>query len=116
MPIQHVVGDQVKVEAVVRGYIAGSGWAEYQRIGSVSGNPLPEGLLKSSQLLEPIFTPSTKAEPPEHDAPMTYEEMVAVATLLFGAVFERHPDVDICISHGGGGLPYFFDRLYQGLG
>lgn len=40
-----------------------------------------------------------------------YEEMVACATLLFGGVFERHPDVDICISHGGGGLPYLFDRF-----
>lgn len=63
------------VEAVVRGYIAGSGWAEYQQSGSVCGNELPVGLLKASQLLEPIFTPSTKAEPPEHDAPMTYEEV-----------------------------------------
>ena len=64
----------LKVEAVVRGYIAGSGWSEYQQSGTVCGNELPAGLLKSSQLLEAIFTPSTKAEPPEHDAPMTYEE------------------------------------------
>ncbi len=71
-------GEVLRVEAVVRGYIAGSGWAEYQRTGTVSGNPLPEGLLKSSQLLEPIFTPSTKAEPPDHDAPMTYEEVIAL--------------------------------------
>jgi phosphoribosylaminoimidazole-succinocarboxamide synthase len=68
----------LKVEAVVRGYLAGSGWAEYQRSGSVCGIPLPEGLLKCSQLLEPIFTPSTKAEPPEHDAPMTFEEVEAL--------------------------------------
>jgi aminocarboxymuconate-semialdehyde decarboxylase len=40
-----------------------------------------------------------------------YEELLACATILFGGVFERHPDVDICISHGGGGLPYFFDRF-----
>ena len=68
----------LKVEAVVRGYLAGSGWAEYERSGSVCGNPLPEGLLKASQLLEPIFTPSTKAEPPEHDAPISYEETEAL--------------------------------------
>ena len=68
----------LNVEAVVRGYIAGSGWAEYQRTGSVCGIPLSAGLLKSSQLLEPIFTPSTKAEPPDHDAPMTFEEVVAL--------------------------------------
>ena len=43
-----------------------------------------------------------------------YEEMVACATLLFGGVFDRHPEVDICISHGGGGLPYFFDR-FEGM-
>ena len=40
-----------------------------------------------------------------------YEELVACATILFGGVYERHPDIDICISHGGGGLPYFFDRF-----
>jgi phosphoribosylaminoimidazole-succinocarboxamide synthase len=68
----------LKVEAVVRGYIAGSGWSEYQQAGSVCGVPLPAGLLKSSQLLEPIFTPSKKADPPEHDAPMTYEEVEAL--------------------------------------
>lgn len=68
----------LKVEAVVRGYITGSGWAEYEATGSVCGNVLPAGLLKSMQLLEPIFTPSTKAEPPEHDAPMSYEEVEAL--------------------------------------
>lgn len=40
-----------------------------------------------------------------------YEELLACATILFGGVFERHPDVDICISHGGGGMAYFFDRF-----
>ena len=65
----------LKVEAIVRGYLSGSGWAEYQQTGLVCGNPLPAGLLKSMQLLEPIFTPSTKAEPPGHDEPMTYEEV-----------------------------------------
>jgi len=68
----------LQVEAIVRGYITGSGWAEYQQTGSVCGNPLPAGLLKSMQLLEPIFTPSSKAEPPEHDAPITYEEVEAL--------------------------------------
>ncbi len=63
------------IEAVVRGYLAGSGWADYQRSGAVSGIPLSAGLLRGTQLLEPIFTPSTKAEPPAHDAPMTYREV-----------------------------------------
>ncbi len=69
----------LKIECVVRGYITGSGWSDYQQDGSVSGIELPEGLQRSQQLLEPIFTPTTKAEPPEHDAPMTYAE--AEATL-----------------------------------
>jgi phosphoribosylaminoimidazole-succinocarboxamide synthase len=66
--------DVLKIECVVRGYITGSGWGEYQQSGSVCGIVLPAGLVKSEQLPEPIFTPTTKAEPPEHDAPMTYEE------------------------------------------
>jgi phosphoribosylaminoimidazole-succinocarboxamide synthase len=52
----------VPLECVVRGYITGSGWKDYQRDGTVSGIRLPEGLLESEQLHEPIFTPSTKAE------------------------------------------------------
>ena len=67
----------LKIECVVRGFITGSGWSDYQQGGSVSGIELPEGLLRSQQLLEPIFTPTTKAEPPEHDAPMTYAEAEA---------------------------------------
>ncbi len=67
----------LKIECVVRGFITGSGWSDYQQGGSVSGIELPEGLLRSQQLLEPIFTPTTKAEPPEHDAPITYAEAEA---------------------------------------
>jgi phosphoribosylaminoimidazole-succinocarboxamide synthase len=67
----------LKVECVVRGFITGSGWSDYQKGGSVSGIDLPAGLLRSQQLLEPIFTPTTKAEPPEHDATMTYAEVEA---------------------------------------
>jgi phosphoribosylaminoimidazole-succinocarboxamide synthase len=50
------------VECVVRGYLVGSGWKDYKRTGEVCGHKLPEGLRESDQLLEPIFTPSTKAE------------------------------------------------------
>lgn len=67
----------LRIECVVRGFITGSGWSEYQKSGAVSGIELPEGLQRSQQLLEPIFTPTTKAEPPEHDAPMTYAEAEA---------------------------------------
>jgi phosphoribosylaminoimidazole-succinocarboxamide synthase len=69
--------EPLPVECVVRGYITGSGWAEYQRTGSVCGVPLPGGLVRSQQLLEPIFTPTTKAET-GHDMPMTFEEVEAL--------------------------------------
>lgn len=62
------------VECVVRGYLAGSGWKEYRERGSVCGIPLPEGLLESSKLEEPIFTPATKAREGEHDENITFEK------------------------------------------
>lgn len=55
------------VECIVRGYLSGSGWKEYQKLGSVSGVKLPSGLKESDRLPEPIFTPSTKAEIGQHD-------------------------------------------------
>ena len=63
------------VECVVRGYITGSGWGEYQRTGSVCGVVLPGGLIESQQLFDPIFTPTTKAAT-GHDMPMTFNEVV----------------------------------------
>ena len=70
--------EPLQIECVVRGYITGSGWADYQRDGSVSGIQLPPGLSQCEILPEPIFTPTTKAEPPEHDAPITYEQTVEI--------------------------------------
>jgi phosphoribosylaminoimidazole-succinocarboxamide synthase len=64
------------VECIVRGYLAGSGWNEYQRQGTVCGLPLPTGLIESSRLDEPIFTPSTKAEIGDHDENISFEQMV----------------------------------------
>lgn len=63
------------VEAVVRGYLAGSGWAEYQKSQSVCGVALPAGLTNASKLPEPIFTPATKAEMGEHDENISFERM-----------------------------------------
>ncbi len=60
------------VECIVRGYITGSGWKDYQATGSVSGNALPDGLRESEQLPQPIFTPSTKAEE-GHDEAIDFE-------------------------------------------
>ncbi len=66
------------VEAVVRGYLAGSGWKEYQDNGQVCGVPLPAGLKLASKLPEPIFTPATKAEMGDHDENISFERMVAI--------------------------------------
>ena len=68
--------DVVPIEAVVRGYLAGSGWKEYQASGTVCGIPLPAGLRESDRLPEPIFTPATKAEQGEHDENITFDGMV----------------------------------------
>ena len=63
------------IEAVVRGYLAGSGWAEYQASQSVCGVQLPPGLRNAQQLPEPIFTPATKAEMGDHDENISFERM-----------------------------------------
>eukprot|EP00455_Lapot_gusevi_P047028 TRINITY_DN628_c0_g2_i1.p1 TRINITY_DN628_c0_g2~~TRINITY_DN628_c0_g2_i1.p1 ORF type:complete len:334 (+),score=129.42 TRINITY_DN628_c0_g2_i1:72-1004(+) len=66
--------EMLPVEAIVRGYIAGSGWKEYTKTGTVCGLVLPAGLLESSELPEPIFTPSTKAEVGIHDENISQEQ------------------------------------------
>ena len=66
----------IPVEAVVRGYLAGSGWQEYQHNQAVCGVKLPKGLKNASKLPEPIFTPAAKAAVGEHDENITYERVV----------------------------------------
>jgi phosphoribosylaminoimidazole-succinocarboxamide synthase len=66
--------ERVDAECVVRGYLAGSGWAEYGRTGEVCGHPLPDGLREAERLPEPIFTPSTKAEV-GHDENITRDQL-----------------------------------------
>ena len=66
------------IEAVVRGYLAGSGWAEYQHSRSVCGVPLPAGLKNASPLPQPIFTPATKAALGEHDENISFERMAGI--------------------------------------
>jgi phosphoribosylaminoimidazole-succinocarboxamide synthase len=66
------------VECVVRGYLSGSGWAEYQESGAVCGTKLPKGLLESSRLAEPIFTPATKEEQGKHDENITFDKMAGI--------------------------------------
>jgi len=76
--------DRVDAECVVRGYLAGSGWAEYGRQGTVCGHRLPDGLREADRLPEPIFTPSTKAEV-GHDENITRDELAG----LVGAELAR---------------------------
>jgi phosphoribosylaminoimidazole-succinocarboxamide synthase len=86
--------DMLPVECVVRGYITGSGWKDYQARGSVSGIALPDGLRESEQLPEPIFTPSTKAEE-GHDEAIDFDR----AAELVGdrALMERVRDVSVAL-------------------
>jgi len=66
------------IEAVVRGYLIGSGWKDYQQTGAVCGIALPAGLRQADRLPEPIFTPATKAELGAHDENIAYERVVAL--------------------------------------
>jgi phosphoribosylaminoimidazole-succinocarboxamide synthase len=75
----------VPMECVARGYLAGSGWTQYRATGAVCGVPLPDGLVESDRLPEPIFTPTSKAEA-GHDLPLTPEEAV---DLVGKGLFER---------------------------
>ncbi len=81
------VGDRVMVvrkfkplpvEAIVRGYLVGSGWKDYQQNGSVCGHALPAGLAQAAKLPQPIFTPSTKAAVGDHDENISREQLVAI--------------------------------------
>jgi phosphoribosylaminoimidazole-succinocarboxamide synthase len=83
----------VPFECVVRGYLAGSGWKEYRKQGTVCGIPLPAGLQDCQQLPTPIFTPSTKAEE-GHDENISYAQMAAqTGAKLAGELRERSLDV-----------------------
>jgi phosphoribosylaminoimidazole-succinocarboxamide synthase len=86
------------VECVVRGYLSGSGWKDYQATGAVSGIALPDGLKESSQLPEPIFTPSTKADV-GHDEAIDFEG--AVELVGDRALTERLRDVSLAVYRAG---------------
>ncbi|MBI2980397.1 MAG: phosphoribosylaminoimidazolesuccinocarboxamide synthase [Chloroflexi bacterium] len=70
--------ERIPIECVVRGYLSGSAWAEYRQAGTVSGLPLAKGLRESQALIQPLFTPTTKAET-GHDLPLTMDEMKKLA-------------------------------------
>ena len=90
--------EMLPVECIVRGYITGSAWKEYQREGTMHGTALPEGLLESQQLPEPVFTPSTKAEVGDHDENISFE---AAADLVGTDLAERLRDVSLKIYAEG---------------
>jgi phosphoribosylaminoimidazole-succinocarboxamide synthase len=79
----------IPVEAVVRGYLAGSGWQEYQATQSVCGVPLPVGLKNASQLPEPIFTPAAKAEAGEHDENISYAQVEKIVGAELAAQIKK---------------------------
>ena len=84
----------IPVEAVVRGYLAGSGWKEYQQSSSVCGVPLPAGLNNASKLPEPIYTPAAKAAVGDHDENITFEKTVEMIGLDLAT---RIRDISIAI-------------------
>jgi len=84
----------ILVEAVVRGYLAGRGWKDYQETGKVCGITLPEGLENAQKLPEPIFTPAAKAELGEHDENISFEQVIA---LIGEKLAKQIRDVSICL-------------------
>jgi phosphoribosylaminoimidazole-succinocarboxamide synthase len=87
------------VEAIVRGYLAGSGWKEYRKSGTICGIRLPEGLRESERLPEPIFTPSTKAEVGAHDENIPFAR---ACELVGPELAERVRDVSLAIYREAG--------------
>jgi phosphoribosylaminoimidazole-succinocarboxamide synthase len=85
-------------ECIVRGYLAGSGWKDYRKTGKVCGVSLPAGLLESSKLPEPIFTPSTKAEA-GHDLNISFEEMKSL--LKDASLAEKVRDLSLAVYGRG---------------
>ena len=79
---------RVDIECVVRGYLAGSGWAEYRESGSVAGHQVPQGLREADRLPEPIFTPATKAET-GHDENITREQLAEIVGRPLAGELER---------------------------
>lgn len=90
--------DPLPVECIVRGYISGSGWKEYQQKGTVCDIPLPKGLEESEILPHPIFTPSTKAESGAHDENISFD---AVVDLLGQETAEKIRDLSLKIYESG---------------
>ncbi|HEX7134325.1 MAG TPA: phosphoribosylaminoimidazolesuccinocarboxamide synthase [Iamia sp.] len=90
--------EMLSIECIVRGYITGSAWKEYKASGTMHGTRLPEGLLESDQLPEPVFTPSTKAEVGDHDENVSFDQAV---DLVGAELAERARDVSLELYRRG---------------
>ena len=77
----------IPIECIVRGYISGSGWKDYQKTGSICGIELPENMLESEKLPETIFTPSTKAEIGDHDENISADKAIEIVAILIMLLF-----------------------------
>lgn len=75
--------EMIPIECIVRGYITGSGWENYKKDGTICGMKLPEGLVECAKLLEPLYTPSTKAEIGDHDENINFEQSIVVLEKAF---------------------------------
>jgi len=90
--------EMLKIECIVRGYLTGSAWKEYQREGTMHGTVLPSGLLESSALPEPVFTPSTKADDGDHDINISFDEAIDI---VGRELAERARDVSLELYASG---------------
>jgi phosphoribosylaminoimidazole-succinocarboxamide synthase len=90
--------EMLPVECIVRGYLTGSAWKEYKKDGTMHGTPLPKGLLESSQLPEPVFTPSTKAAVGDHDENISFAK---AADLIGMELAKKLRDVSLTLYSRG---------------
>ena len=102
--------EMLDIECIVRGYLTGSAWKEYRSSATMHGTRLPEGLLESCQLPEPVFTPSTKAEVGDHDINVTFEE---AANVVGRELAEKARDLSIDIYRRG--AQWAAERGMQGV-
>ncbi len=101
------------VECIVRGYLSGSGWAEYRQSGAIGGLPLPPGLVESQKLPEPIFTPSTKAELGTHDENIDFATMASQIGAGAGRAGKGPEPGDLPPGPGLGRAPGHHHRRHQ---
>jgi phosphoribosylaminoimidazole-succinocarboxamide synthase len=92
--------DMLKIECIVRGYLSGSAWKEYQTSGTMHGEPLPKGLEQSTKLPQPVFTPSTKAES-GHDENIGFDEACAIVGV---DVAKAARDISLAVYERGSAL------------